>query len=101
MVGVHVGDDHAQHRQAVELVGEHLLPRRHRRRVGDAAIDDRPALDAVLPVAQQPQVDVVERERQQHAHPAHARRDLERLAERGQGVAQRVFEFGFACVGHW
>ncbi len=100
VVGVHVGDEHAQHRQAVELRREHLLPGSDGRRVRDAAVDDGPALSAVEPVAQQPQVDVVERKRQLHAHPAHARRHLERNAGCGQGVAERVVEFGFPGIGH-
>ena len=44
VVGVHVGDDHAQHRQAVEHGGEDLLPGGAGRRVVDAAVDDGPAL---------------------------------------------------------
>jgi hypothetical protein len=45
-------------------------------------------------VAQQPQVDVVQREGQGHADPAHAGRELDGGAGRGQGVAQRVLQFG-------
>ena len=98
VIGVHVRDDDAQHRQAAELVGEDLLPRVARRVVGDAAVDDGPAGAAVDLVTQQPQVDVVERERQLHAHPAHARRDLERAADGGQRIAERVGELLFECV---
>ena len=46
-------------------------------------------------VAQQPEVDVVEREGQRHAQPAHAGCELERAAERRQLVGQGVVELGF------
>jgi len=70
--------------------------------VGDAAVDDRPALArpvrAVEPVAQQPQVDVVEREGQAHAQPAQAGRQLERVPGRRQRVAERVVQLLFEGV---
>ena len=83
-----------------QLVGEHLLPGRARGVVGDAAVDDGPALAAVDAVAQQPQVDVVQRERQRHAQPAHAGRDLAACSPgAGSGVAEGVVQFGFVRVG--
>ncbi|MCY1552667.1 hypothetical protein D9M68_890770 [compost metagenome] len=64
----------------------------------DAAVDHRPALDAVDRVAQQPEVDVVQRKGQPHADPAHAGRDFQCFAGGGQGVAQGVVEFAFEEV---
>ena len=90
MIRVHVRHDHAQHRQAAEFVREDLLPRAARRVVRDAAIDDGPAVEAVEPVAQQPQVDVIELERQLHAQPAHVGRNFERRAGLGQRLAEGV-----------
>ena len=54
------------------------FPERARRRVAVAAVDERVAV-ALL---EQPQVDVIERERQRHPQPEHARRDFARLAGR-------------------
>jgi hypothetical protein len=98
VVGVHVRHDHAQDRQALELVREDLLPLRARGLVRDAAVHHRPALHAVDAVAQQPEVDVVEREGQCHAKPAHARRHLEGPARGRQRVAEGVVEFAFEQV---
>ena len=98
VIGVHVGDDHAQHRQALEFVRENGLPRRAGRVVGDAAVDDAPALHPVDPVAQQPQVDVVELERQQHAQPAYAGRNFDRRADLGQRLAEGVLQLHFLRV---
>ena len=54
-----------------------------------AAIDLRPA----VAVREQPQIDVVEGERQRHAQPADAARDLDDLGGRGRrGVGE--FEDG-------
>jgi hypothetical protein len=58
--------------------GKDLVPLRARRLVGEARVDDRPA----LAVFQQPKVDVIERERQGHAQPVHARRDAAQRAGR-------------------
>ena len=96
VVGVHVGDDHAQHRQAVELGARRSAPRR--RASSSLAMQQstmvQPSRPSML-VAQQPQVDVVQRERQRHAQPAHAGRDLERsrparAARRPAGSRVRV-----------
>lgn len=101
VVGVHVRDDHAQHRQRVEPLREHTLPGVARRVAGDAAVDDGPAFAAVVgAVAQQPEVDVVERERQPHAHPTQPRRDLEHRAGRRHRVGQRVVQPVLVGVGH-
>ena len=98
MVGMHVGDDHSQHRQALQLGLEYLLPRAAGCVVGDAAVDDRPSLDTVDRIAQQPEVDVIELERKHHPQPAHAWRDLDRLAESRQGFAERVVQLHFEGV---
>mmetsp|Transcript_53307 Transcript_53307/g.125313 ORF Transcript_53307/g.125313 Transcript_53307/m.125313 type:complete len:212 (-) Transcript_53307:768-1403(-) len=100
VVRVKVRRHHAQHRQAVQAFGKHPLPVRPRVFAGDAAVDDGPALAAVDAVTQQPQVDMVQRKRQAHAHPAHAGRQVQRLAGAGQDVTQGIVEFGFAGVGH-
>ena len=98
VIGMAVGDQHPQHRQAVQFVGEDGFPMRLDRVVGDAAIDDRPAVAAFDAVAQQPQVDVVQRERQRHAQPVHARRHFLARARFGHGLAKRVLELMFECV---
>ncbi len=99
VVRMEVRDDQAQHRQAAQVAGKDLLPVRLRRLVADAAVDDRPALAAVDLIAQQPEVDVVEREGQAHADPEHARRELQHAGGFRQGVAQGIAEFGFAEIG--
>jgi hypothetical protein len=58
--------------QAREALGDDLVPQRARGFGVEAGIHQRPA----GPVAQHPQVDMVEREGQRHAQPEHARRDL-------------------------
>ena len=100
VVRVHVGDDDAQHGQAVEFLGKDALPRGAGGVVGDAAVHDGPALAAVEFVAHQPEVDVVQRERQPHAQPAHPGGDLQRVTTRGQRVAQHIGEFVFLRVRH-
>ena len=89
VVGVVVRDDHAPHRAALERVDEMALPEvpRHLRAV--ARVDDGPAV-AVL---EQPQIDVVEREGQRHADPAHAGRHGDRLARCGDALAVGIGYF--------
>jgi hypothetical protein len=55
-------------------------PQRARRLVADTAIDER---EAVL-LVEQPYIDVIERERQRHSNPSHARRDDPRVAGGGR-----------------
>jgi hypothetical protein len=88
VVGVHVRDDDAQDRQAFELGGEHLLPLRLGLVAADAAVDHRPAGAAVQLVAQQPQVDVVQREGQAMRIQRTPGATSIVAPERGQGVAQ-------------
>ncbi|MNN16825.1 hypothetical protein D3C81_1299770 [compost metagenome] len=98
VVGVAVGHQHAHHRQPFEFVGEDGFPVRLDGVVGNAAVDDGPALAPIQAVAQQPQVDMVERERQRHAQPVDARGDFLLGAGLGHGVAERVLELVFECV---
>jgi hypothetical protein len=102
VIGVHVGHDDTQHRQTFQLVLEHLFPLRPGFVAGNAAVHHGPALAAVQRVAQQPEVDVVQRERQHHADPLHARCHFQRAAWLGQGVGQRVVQAAFELVfGGW
>ena len=104
VIGVHVGADHAQHRQTLQLGGEHLLPGGAGLGVVDAAIDDGPALapagGRVFMVAQQPQVDVVQRKGQPHAQPAHAVGNVQHLPGLRQRVAEGIVQFAFEGIGH-
>ncbi len=87
MIGMQMGDDHPLDGLARHGPGEELLPGLGRGLVAHAGIDHGPAV-AIL---QQPQIDVVELERQAHAHPMHARRNLDGLAGFGprlEGIVQ-------------
>ena len=86
VIGVHVGCDHAQHRQAVQTVGKHLAPLIAGLRVVQTAIDNRPALDAINAVLQQPKVDVVQGKGQGHADPVHPLGNFQGLTHGGQGI---------------
>ena len=101
VVGMHVRDQHAQHRQAVQFLLEHPLPQRLDLVAGDAAVDDGPALASVELVAQQPQVDMIQRERQRHADPLHAVGDRLGLAGFGLDIAPWVLQLvlvGIHCL---
>ena len=92
MVRVHVRHDHAQHGQAIKLCGKHLFPQGFDFVTADAAIDNRPALLAVNLVPQEPQVDVIQRERQGHANPPHPRRKLNGLSWLWHRIAMWVVQ---------
>ena len=92
VVGVHVRHHHPQHRQSFELRAEDLLPQHLDLVTADAAVDDCPALAPRDAIAQQPQVDVVEHERQWHPHPAHAGRKLHGAARFGHDVAHGILQ---------
>ena len=102
VIGMVVRDDDVLHRLAGERAREMHLPQVPRRLHAEARVDERPAV-AVL---EKPQVDVVERERQRHAQPVHARGDLDRLRGRGrrrlgvleQGLRGHRFIYG---AGKW
>ena len=91
VVGVHVGDDDPQHRQALELLCEDLCPGGAGILVRDATINHRPAVPPFLvTIAQQPQIDVIEGEGQGHAQPADAGCNIQRPASPWQGLRQRI-----------
>ncbi len=98
VVGMAVRDDHAQHRQAVQVRVEDVFPVAADLVRGDPAVHHGPARLAVEFVAQQPEIDVVERERQRHAQPPYAGRHLQVLARLGQRVGERIVELLFQCV---
>jgi hypothetical protein len=87
VVGMHVRADHALDRLAVQSRIEDRAPIFARLFERDAGIDDGPA----VAIGDQPQIDPLQRERQRHAYPEHARRNLARLA-RGRWIAQRIDE---------
>ena len=76
VVGMEMGADHADDRRVADHPGQHLVPDLLRPVDVVAGIDDRPA----VAVDQQPQIDVIERERQRHPHPVDAGHDLEGFA---------------------
>ena len=63
-----------------------------------AAIDRGPSVLSVEAIAQQPQVDVIECERQRLSYPVNAGRDLAFLAGVRQRVAEGIVELGFLWV---
>ena len=63
--------------------GEHRVPCTARVLVVQAGVDDGPA----VAIGDRPKVDVVQAERQGHAQPQHARRDLHRMPRRGRRAA--------------
>jgi hypothetical protein len=100
VVRVHVRDQHAQNRQALQRLRFDVLPGLAGGRVVDAAVHRRPAFlhhaglrGVGQAVTQQPQVDVVEGEGKAHAQPKYAgchfgdRAGLRQVL--AQGVAQR------------
>src|SRR5206468_2911987 len=68
VVGMEVGDDDARERAAAERLGEHALPQGARLLEPDPRVHGRPPR-AVL---EEPQVDVVQPERERHAEPLDA-----------------------------
>ena len=91
VVGVIVGDDHACDRG---VRGQQGFPGGPRVVRVETAIDDRPAAG----VLHQPEIDVVERERQRHAQPAHAGRDLDHRAG-GRRCRKRIPQVGLRGWG--
>src|SRR5260221_2773531 len=75
MVGVIVGHDDVLHAPPRHDAVEMPLPERPRGFHAEAAVDQREA----VAVGEDPQVDVVERERQRHANPPDAVADAERF----------------------
>ncbi|MNV73512.1 hypothetical protein D3C71_1666700 [compost metagenome] len=99
---MHVGDDHAHDGQALELLGEDLFPLGAAAVAGHTAVDHGPAVASagavIEAVAQQPEVDVVQRKGQAHAYPFDAWRHFQAAAGRGQFVCQRVVDFMFKQI---
>ncbi len=89
---------HLQHRQAIQRLFEHGFPARTQFGLVDAAIDHCPAFTAIDAIAQQPQIDVIQGERQAHADPAHTGRHVLRTAGLGQSVAPGVVQFVFQRI---
>ena len=85
VVGMHVRADHACDRLAFERCVEDGAPVLARFFHGDAGIDDGPA----VAIFDEPEIDPFERERQRHAYPMHARRNLARDASLGR-IAERI-----------
>lgn len=98
MIRMTMRDDHTQHRLSIEHGIEHALPVRADRIARNAAIDDGPAFHTVDFIGEQPQIDVIERERQRHAQPEHARRHFHDAARFGQPVRENIVELVFECV---
>jgi hypothetical protein len=78
MVGMAMGRDDARDRLSGERLREVALPQRARVGAAVARVDQRPAVVFL----EQPQVDVVERERQRHPQP----QDPGATAQRGPGA---------------
>ena len=90
MVWMAMGGDYPQQGLSLHAIGEHLFPRSAGGIGGDAAIDGAPARAGRAVVGEQPQVDMVERERQRHAQPAEAGSELVHGADGGHGVAEGI-----------
>jgi hypothetical protein len=88
-----VSGDHAADALAVELVREDALPQRARVRQPEPGVDHGEA----VAVVQEPEVDVIQRERQRHAEPADAGSDGERGAGRGR-PGPRMLESGHCGI---
>ena len=80
VVRVEVRHEHANDRSIGEHAGEQLLPQITRRGEADARVHDGDA----VPVLEEPEVDVVERERQRHPDPLDAWRNLDCGSTRGR-----------------
>ncbi|MNZ99383.1 hypothetical protein D3C78_1187040 [compost metagenome] len=102
MVWMHVGDDDPYDGQPFELRGEDLFPLGTAGVSGHAAVDNGPAFAlaaaVVETVAQQPEIDVVECERQPHANPLDAGSDLQAAARLGHELTKGVMDFVFKQV---
>ena len=66
--------------------------------VGDAAVHHRPAFAAIEAIPQQPEVDVIQRERQRHPDPEDARRHFEARRRRRKLFAEGIVELGFEWI---
>jgi hypothetical protein len=98
VVGMAMGREHTQQRLAGQGAGEQLLPGGAGRVGAGAAIDHARAGAVVDLVLEQPEVDVVERERQRHARPGQAGRDRVQRAGRWYRVAEGIGQLGLERV---
>ena len=80
MVGMEMGHQYARESPTADDFGEDFLPMGARFVQADAAVHRGPPLC----VAQQPEIDVIERERQRHAQPVESRCDLANAAGSGR-----------------
>ena len=108
MVGVHMGDDDFMNRPAAHKTGKQIFPMRARTFHIDACINNHPA----IAVAQQPDIDMVERIGQIHTHPKNPIGDLNWFAQlrffikriaQAMRLRRRFYVFGHyilnACKG--
>jgi hypothetical protein len=94
VVGVKVRDEYAPHRTTGEMRREHALPQGSRVVEPDTGVHDGPA----VVVVEEPQVDVVELERQRHAQPADTRRDGDDVGGRGWSAPRMVESHAVQCT---
>ena len=79
VIGVEMRDDDGG--RPVAPLTQQLFPQRARGCIPDSAVDDH----EVVPLSEQPQVDMVQRERKRHTQPPHAGSEQEELAGRRHG----------------
>jgi len=81
-----MGHDDPNDWQAAEPLGKDLLPQLLGSRHRITGIDDGPT----LPVFEQPQIDMIEREGEGHAQPLHAGSDCQRLTRSRRGRNRKL-----------
>ena len=91
-----VGDDNAFDGFSGHDARKMPLPEFVRGRDAIAGIDDGPAVTVFIGVFQQPQIDVVERERQRHANPVDTGRDEDGFTRRGWYFVRVVDHFSMS-----
>ena len=84
MVGMVVRDDDAFDRLALHGFAEVPLPQYVRFRHAIAGVDNGPAWSRIVVIFEQPEVDMVERERQGHTNPENPVGDADRFAVGGR-----------------
>src|SRR3546814_4814132 len=93
MIGMMVGGDHPRHPDR----GEQRLPDIAADRRVEAGVDDRRPRSLSVMVVEQPEVDVIEADRQRHAQPAHAGRDFMRMrSEEHTSELQSLMRISYA-----
>ena len=103
VVGVHVRHQYAQDGQALHGTRKHLFPSGLGTWIGHAAIYSGPtfahASGGFFGIFKQPQIDVIEGKWQLHSNPQNARRNFQRIAQGGQGLAHGKAQRFFARQG--